>query len=54
MTGEHATGSIPSTLAAAPQRVTVLTARATVFAIVAFLAGLSAVPGTGRGPGFMR
>jgi len=42
MTGEYATGSIRSTLAAAPQRVTVLAAKAAVFAAVAFTAGLAA------------
>lgn len=42
MTGEYATGSIRSTLAAAPQRVTVLAAKAAVFTAVAFLTGLAA------------
>lgn len=42
MTGEYATGAIRSTLAAAPQRVTVLAAKAAVFTVVAFLAGLAA------------
>jgi ABC-type transport system involved in multi-copper enzyme maturation permease subunit len=42
MTGEYATGSIRSTLAAAPQRVTVLAAKAAVFTAVAFTAGLTA------------
>lgn len=41
MTGEYATGSIRSTLAAAPQRVMVLAAKATVFTLTAFLAGLA-------------
>jgi ABC-type transport system involved in multi-copper enzyme maturation permease subunit len=40
MTGEYATGSIRSTLAAAPQRVSVLAAKAGVFTAVAFVAGL--------------
>ena len=42
MTGEYATGSIRSTLAAAPQRVTVLAAKAAVFTGVAFGTGLAA------------
>jgi ABC-2 type transport system permease protein len=42
MTGEYATGSIRSTLAAAPQRVTVLAAKAAVFTAAAFTAGLAA------------
>ena len=42
ITGEYATGSIRSTLAAAPQRVTVLAAKAAVFTLVAFLTGLAA------------
>jgi hypothetical protein len=42
MTGEYATGSIRSTLAAAPQRVTVLAAKAAVFTLAAFLTGLAA------------
>jgi ABC-2 type transport system permease protein len=42
MTGEYATGSIRSTLAAAPQRVTVLAAKAAVFTAVAFTTGLAA------------
>lgn len=41
MTGEYATGSIRSTLAAAPQRVMVLAAKAAVFAVTAFFAGLA-------------
>lgn len=41
MTGEYATGSIRSTLAAAPQRVTVLAAKAGVFGVVAFAVGLA-------------
>lgn len=41
MTGEYATGSIRSTLAAAPQRVTVLAAKSGVFAVVAFAVGLA-------------
>lgn len=41
MTGEYATGSIRSTLAAAPQRVAVLAAKAGVFTAVAFTAGLA-------------
>jgi ABC-2 type transport system permease protein len=41
VTGEYATGSIHSTLTAAPQRVTVLAAKAAVFAGVAFLTGLA-------------
>ena len=41
MTGEYTTGSIHSTLAAAQQRVMVLGAKATVFALTAFLAGLA-------------
>ena len=41
MTGEYATGSIRSTLAAAPQRLTVLAAKAAVFAAVAFVTGLT-------------
>jgi len=42
MTGEYATGSIRSTLAAAPQRTAVLAAKAAVFTGVAFAAGLAA------------
>lgn len=42
MTGEYATGSICSTLAAAPQRLTVLAAKAAVFTLTAFLTGLAA------------
>ena len=42
MTGEYATGSIRSTLAAAPQRIVVLAAKAAVFTTVAFLTGLAA------------
>lgn len=42
MTGEYATGSIRSTLAAAPQRATVLAAKAGVFTAVAFITGLAA------------
>jgi ABC-2 type transport system permease protein len=42
VTGEYATGSIRSTLIAAPQRVTVLAAKAAVFGLVAFLTGLAA------------
>jgi ABC-2 type transport system permease protein len=42
ITGEYATGSIRSTLAAAPQRVTVLAAKAAVFTAVAFGTGLAA------------
>jgi ABC-2 type transport system permease protein len=42
MTGEYATGSIRSTLAAAPQRIAVLAAKAAVFTGVAFAAGLAA------------
>jgi ABC-2 type transport system permease protein len=42
MTGEYATGSIRSTLAAAPQRITVLAAKAAVFTLTAFLTGLAA------------
>jgi ABC-2 type transport system permease protein len=42
ITGEYATGSIRSTLAAAPQRVTVLAAKATVFTSAAFVTGLAA------------
>ena len=41
MTGEYATGSIRSTLTAAPQRIIVLAAKAAVFALVAFLTGLA-------------
>ncbi len=41
MTGEYATGSIRSTLAAAPQRLTVLAAKAAVFTAVAFTIGLA-------------
>ena len=41
MTGEYATGSIRSTLAAAPQRVTVLAAKAAVLTLAAFLTGLA-------------
>jgi ABC-2 type transport system permease protein len=41
VTGEYATGSIRSTLTAAPQRVTVLAAKAAVFTGVAFLTGLA-------------
>ena len=41
MTGEYATGSIRSTLAAAPQRIAVLAAKAGVFAAVAFGTGLA-------------
>lgn len=40
MTGEYATGSIRSTLAAAPQRVAVLAAKAGVFTVAAFAAAL--------------
>jgi ABC-type transport system involved in multi-copper enzyme maturation permease subunit len=40
-TGEYATGSIRSTLAAAPQRVAVLAAKVCVFAVVAFAAALA-------------
>jgi ABC-2 type transport system permease protein len=42
MTGEYATGSIRSTLTAAPQRITVLAAKAAVFTLVTFLTGLAA------------
>jgi ABC-2 type transport system permease protein len=42
MTGEYATGSIRSTLAAAPQRLMVLAAKAGVFAAAAFGTGLAA------------
>lgn len=42
MTGEYATGSIRSTLAAAPQRIIVLAAKAAVFTLVAFFTGLVA------------
>jgi hypothetical protein len=42
MTGEYATGSIRSTLAATPQRLAVLAAKASVFAAVAFATGLAA------------
>ena len=42
VTGEYATGSIRSTLTAAPQRITVLAAKAAVFAVAAFLTGLVA------------
>lgn len=41
LTGEYATGSIRSTLAAAPQRLTVLAAKAAVFTAVAFAVGLA-------------
>ena len=41
VTGEYATGSIRSTLAAAPQRITMLAAKAAVFTAVAFLTGLA-------------
>jgi hypothetical protein len=41
ITGEYATGSIRSTLAAAPQRLTVLAAKAAVFTAVAFATGLA-------------
>jgi ABC-2 type transport system permease protein len=41
MTSEYATGSIRSTLAAAPQRGTVLTAKAAVFAAVAAITGIA-------------
>ena len=41
MTGEYATGSIRSTLAAAPQRVAVLAAKAGVFGAAAFATGLA-------------
>ena len=41
MTGEYATGSIRSTLIAAPQRLMVLAAKAAVFTTVAFLTGLA-------------
>lgn len=41
MTGEYATGSIRSTLAAAPQRLAVLAAKAGVFGAAAFAAGLA-------------
>ena len=41
MTGEYATGSIRSTLAAAPQRLAVLAAKSGVFAAVAFAAALA-------------
>jgi ABC-2 type transport system permease protein len=40
MTSEYATGSIRSTLAAVPQRFTVLAAKATVFGIVAAVSGI--------------
>jgi hypothetical protein len=39
---QYATGSIRSTLAAAPQRVMVLAAKAAVFTLAAFLTGLAA------------
>lgn len=42
MTSEYATGSIRSTLAAAPQRMSVLAAKAGVFTTVGFLTGLAA------------
>lgn len=42
VTGEYATGSIRSTLTAAPQRVTVLAAKAAVFTAAAFLTALAA------------
>ena len=42
MTGEYATGSIRSTLAAAPQRVLVLAAKAAAFTGAAFVTGLAA------------
>jgi ABC-2 type transport system permease protein len=42
MTGEYATGSIRSTLAAAPQRVTVLAAKAAAFTGAALVTGLAA------------
>lgn len=42
MTGEYATGSIRSTLAAAPQRTLVLAAKAAVFTTASFLTGLAA------------
>jgi ABC-2 type transport system permease protein len=42
ITGAYASGSIGSTLSAAPQRVTVLAAKATVFTGVAFLTGIPA------------
>lgn len=42
MTGEYAAGSIRSTLAASPQRITVLAAKAAVFTVVAFITGLAA------------
>ncbi len=41
ITGEYATGSIRSTLAAAPQRLTMLAAKAGVLAAVAFATGLA-------------
>jgi ABC-2 type transport system permease protein len=41
MTGEYATGSIRSTLAAAPQRLAVLAAKAGAFTTVAFATGLA-------------
>jgi ABC-2 type transport system permease protein len=41
LTGEYATGSIRSTLAAAPQRLTVLAAKAGVFTAVTFGTGLA-------------
>jgi ABC-2 type transport system permease protein len=42
MTGEYATGSIRSTLAAAPQRVVVLVAKAAVFTLAALITGAAA------------
>jgi hypothetical protein len=61
MTGEHASGSIRSTLAAIPNRPLVLAAKAAVFgtvalaageaaACVAFLAGRAALPAGMQGP----
>jgi len=41
MTSEYATGSIRSTLAAAPQRITVLAAKAAVFGAVAAATGIA-------------
>jgi ABC-2 type transport system permease protein len=41
LTGEYATGSIRSTLAAAPQRLTLLAAKASMFTAVAFTVGLA-------------
>ncbi|HZD65902.1 MAG TPA: ABC transporter permease subunit [Acidimicrobiales bacterium] len=42
LSGEYATGSIHSTLAATPQRLGVLAAKAAVFTIVSFVVGLFA------------